>query len=99
VQVSLLLIAGVSSFLVAIVGAVMGNVYTARMIGAINRKRREGEDLVSQFGFTPWKLARIHREYRSSYPDGRLHIRRRIALVMLFGGLIGVVLCVRIAAG
>jgi hypothetical protein len=43
------------------------------MIGEINRKRQEG-NLVSFFGFTPLKTLRIFLEYRSLYPDGKLHI-------------------------
>lgn len=86
------LVVGVISFAVSVTGACAANVYTARMIGAINRRKRDG-DLISQSWFYPAKERMIYNEYRLLYPEGRLHVCRRRAHAMLFGGFIGVAVC------
>ena|GEM_PF-3709943 len=53
-------------------GVFLKNMFLIMMIGEINRKRQEG-NLVSYFGFIFPKMLQIFREYRSSYPDGKLH--------------------------
>jgi hypothetical protein len=65
------------------------------MIGEINRKRQEG-NLVSYFGFTFPKILRIFREYRSSYPDGKLHIYNLTASAIAMIALIIVAVCISI---
>jgi hypothetical protein len=52
---------------------IVANMITTAMIGEINRKRQD-DKLMSYIGFTPSKTLQIFREYRSLYPDGRLHI-------------------------
>lgn len=53
-----------ASFLVAMSGLIMGNVYYIRMIGAINQVKREGPP-IPVFGWeTPSRSQLIFREYR-----------------------------------
>lgn len=51
------------SFVVGMAGTILANVYTTRMIDAINRARRD-EPPISPLGFTPWKAVRVYRDYR-----------------------------------
>lgn len=70
-------------------GVFLANMFLVMMIGEINRKRQEG-NLVSYFVFTYPKTLRIFREYRSSYPDGKLHIYWLAAFALVVIGMIGV---------
>ena len=76
-------------------GVFLGGMFMIMMIGEINRKRQEG-NLVSYFGFTFLKMLRIFREYRSSYPDGKLHIYYYAAVALMAIGFIGVAACLGI---
>src|SRR5260370_32737522 len=60
-------------FCLAVSAIFLCNLFLTMMIGEINRKREEG-NLISYFGFTPFKTLRIFKEYRSVYPKGKLHI-------------------------
>lgn len=85
------------SFVVAMAGLIMANVYTTRMIGAINRVRCD-EPPISPLGFTPGKAQRIYRDYRRLVPDGSLHVDRWIAFAVAGGGLVGVAASLAFAA-
>lgn len=76
-------------------GVFLGNMFIVMMIGEINRKRQEG-NLVSYFGFTFPKMLRIFGEYRSSYPNGKIHFYAFAALALVLVGAIGVAVCLRI---
>lgn len=67
------IVVAAAAFGAAIVFGWFGNVCTARMISAINRKRGSGR-AIPHSGFTPSKTARILREYRLFFPEGRLHL-------------------------
>jgi hypothetical protein len=73
-------------------GVFLGNIFTVMMIGEINRKRQEGNQ-VSYFGFAFPKMLRIFGEYRSLYPNGKVHIYVLAALVLVIIGMIGGVVC------
>ena len=94
-QMSTRVIIGIIFFCVAMTGIFLGNIFTMMMIGEINRKRQEG-NLISYFGFTPLKSVQILREYRSSYPDGKLHIYSLAAVALMIIGMIGVAVCIGI---
>lgn len=88
-----------ASFLVAMAGGIMGNVYYIRMIGAINQVKREGPP-IPVFGWeTPNRSQLIFREYRRLYPDGRLHVNLRIAHAVAAVGIVSVMVCVFMARG
>ncbi len=63
------------------------SLFLTMMIGEINRKREE-ENLISYFGFTPSKALRVLREYRSLYPRGKLQIYALLANLVDVLGLI-----------
>jgi hypothetical protein len=58
------------------------------MIGEINRKRAAGS-LISYSAYTPSKVLRVFREYRSLYPSGKLHI---CALIMYVADVLGLIM-------
>jgi hypothetical protein len=88
-------ITGIISFCVAMTGLFLANMLLTMMIGEINRKR-QGDDLISYFGFTFPKMLRIFREYRKSYPEGTLHIYALATFALAMIGLISVAVCLRI---
>lgn len=94
-QMSIRAIIGIIFFCFGMTGVFLGNMTLMIMIGEINRKRQEG-DLVSYLGFTLPKFLRILREYRSSYPDGKLHIYYFAAVALVFIGFIGTAVCIGI---
>jgi hypothetical protein len=94
-QMSTRAIIGIIFFCVAMTGAFLGNMTLIMMIGEINRKRQEG-NLISYFGFAFPKLLRIFSEYRSLYPDGKLHIYNLAAVFLMFACMIGVAVCIGI---
>ena len=88
-------IIGIISFCVAMTGVLLGNMFIAMMIGEINRKRGDVNQ-VSYFGFTLPKMLRIFAEYRRSYPEGNIHIYVLVAFALVAIGTIGVAVCLRI---
>jgi hypothetical protein len=88
-------IIGIFFFCVAMTGVFLGGMTMVMMIGEINRKRQEG-NLISYFGYTFPKMLRIFQEYRSLYPDGKLHIYHLAAVAVMFIGWIGVAVCIGI---
>ncbi len=70
-QVDARAIVGALGFCFAMGGVIVANMIVVMMIGEINRKNGEG-DRISYWGYTPAKTLRIFRDYRNSYPDGRL---------------------------
>lgn len=70
---SIRLIAGIILFCLFLGAIFLVNTFSARMIGEINRKRQEGNQ-IANLGFTLPKSLRILDEYRHLYPDGKLHI-------------------------
>jgi tellurite resistance protein TehA-like permease len=82
-------IAGIVSLCVVVTGLFLANMFLTMMIGEINRKRQDGS-LVSYFAFTFPKMLRIFDEYRSSYPNGNMHIYALAAFAFAIIGLIGV---------
>jgi hypothetical protein len=88
-------ITGIILFCLAMSGLFLSNMLLTMMIGEINRKRQDG-NLVSYFGFTFPKMLRIFGEYRSSYPNGSLHIFALVGFVLALIGLIGLAVCLRI---
>jgi hypothetical protein len=94
-QMSTRIICGIIFFGAAMTGGFVANMLTTAMIGEINRKRQNGNTL-SYFGFTPSKTLRILREYRSSYPEGRLHIYWLMAVAIAAASMIVVAVSLRI---
>ncbi|HEX5081559.1 MAG TPA: hypothetical protein VFY40_05910 [Blastocatellia bacterium] len=86
-------IIGIISFCVFMAGMFLANMFLMTMIGEINRKRQEG-NLISYFGFAFPKMLRIFSEYRSSYPDGKLHIYSLAAFAIAMIALISVGICI-----
>ena len=87
------LIMSIVSFCLAMSGVFLGNMFMMMIIGEINRKRTDG---MSYFGFTPSKMIAIFKEYRKSYPKGRLHVYFVASFVLTVGGMAGTLfsLCV-----
>lgn len=75
----------------------MANAYTNRVIGAINRARRD-EPPISPLGFTPGEALRVYTDYRRLDPDGTLHVDRWVAFVVAGGGMAGVAISLALAA-
>ena len=88
-------IIGVISLCIVTTGAVLANMYFIMIIGEINRKRQDGNQ-VSYFGFMFPKMMRILNEYRSLYPQGKLHVYAVVAFGLSIVGLITVGVCLRI---
>lgn len=89
------IVAGVLSFCIAMTGLFLANMFLTMMIGEINRKRQDGS-LVSYVGFTGPKIMQICREYRHSYPDGKVFLYAVVAFALAMAGLVGVAVCLRI---
>ena len=85
-------ILGIASFSIALTGLFLSNMFLVMMIGEINRKRSE-TDQVSYFGFTLPKVLRIFSEYRRVYPGGKLHSYAFISFGIAMLGLISVAVC------
>jgi len=92
---SMRVVIGIMAFCVAMTGLFLGNMFTVMMIGEINRKRPD-ENQVSYFGFTFPKMLRIFAEYRSLYPDGNVHFYALAAVAVAIIGLVSVAVCLRI---
>jgi hypothetical protein len=88
-------ISGVVSFCKALTGLFLANMFLIMMIGETNRRRQDGS-LISYFGFTFQKMLRIFREYRSSYPKGKLHIYALAAFARAMASLVSVAVCLHI---
>jgi hypothetical protein len=80
-------VVAIIAFIVAMSGAVLGNMFVIMMIAEINRKRQDG-NLVSYFGYTLAKLLRVFSEYRSLYPDEKLNNYALTAILVLITGMI-----------
>lgn len=61
------LVAGIVFFCVALTGMILANLFIVMMIGEINRKRSDA-DQISYFGYAFGKGRRIFREYHALYP-------------------------------
>ncbi len=83
------LVVGLVSFSLALTGLFLTNLFLVMMVGEINRKRVEGNQ-VSYFGYTFPKIVRIFNEYRSSHPEGKKHIYAIVAFAFAIAGLVGV---------
>jgi hypothetical protein len=89
------IVGGAVCFCAAMTGLFLANMFLTMMIGEINRKRHDGS-LVSYVGFTAPKILRICKEYRRSYPNGRVLVYAVVAFALAMGGLLGVAVCLRI---
>jgi hypothetical protein len=78
----------------AISGCILANMFLLMMIGEINRKKEDGK-VISYFGFTPGKMVRIFKEYRSLYPNGKLHLLALASFGAAVICLIGVAVCLQ----
>ena len=94
-QISAPLIIAIVSFCVGTCCAILSTIYTYIMIGELNRKRPDG-NLISYFGFALPKTIQIFREYRRSYPEGRLHIYTWITMALSFIAMFSVFVCLHL---
>ena len=85
-MIGLFLAAGVS-FVVATSAHAISKRFQVMMIGEINRKRPDDEQ-ISYFGFTPSKWGLIFREYRRLYANGKAHVYYVVASAVSFLGLV-----------
>jgi len=74
-------IVGLCAFFVAAISTALANFYANAMIDEINR-RRESDDQISSTWFTPAKTLSIYREYRRTYPSGRLNVYSLVAMAV-----------------
>lgn len=79
-------IAGIIALSIATTGAILANMFLYVMIGEINRKRQDANQ-ISYFGFAYPKIRRIFREYRRLYPDGKANIYSLAAFAVAVIGL------------
>jgi hypothetical protein len=86
---------GVVSSCMALTGLFLANMFLIMMIGEINRRRQDAS-LISYFCFTFPKMLRIFREYRSSYPKGKLHSYALASFAWAMASLVSVAVCLRI---
>ncbi|MGB6774342.1 MAG: hypothetical protein WBD25_15545 [Terriglobales bacterium] len=89
---------GIVLFCVAMTSVFLGNLFFFMMIGEVNRKRPDGEQ-ISYFGHHYFKTKRIFREYRYLYPEGNIHIYMVIFSAVAFSGMVGVAVCMRVIGG
>ncbi len=94
-QMSTRLVAAIISLCLVIIAGELANTFVIRMIGEINRKRKEG-NLISPFWFTLNKVLRVFREYRALYPEGKLHLYAKISFAAAIIALIIVAVCLHI---
>lgn len=84
------LIIAVILLAMAVGAAISGNLFFTMMIGELNRKRTD-DNQISQFFFTPTKVINIWKEYRRQYPGGRflrlVYISGLIALCLFIAFL------------
>lgn len=80
--------AALLSICVAAGGCIIAGMFVTMMIGEVNRGRQDSQR-ESYIGFTLLKAIRIHTEYRSLYPDGRLHIHALWAFACAALGTLG----------
>lgn len=85
---------GIVSFCLAMTGVFLANMTTIMMIGEINRKRKEGEQL-SYFG-SSFRLTAILAEYHRHYPDGNLGVIEKAAMALAFLGMLSAAVCARV---
>lgn len=88
-------IIGIVSFSIFMTGLFVANLLVTILIGEINRKRQD-DNLVSYWGFTPPKMTRIFSEYRRLYPDGRLNVYVWTAFAIAMIGLVSAGVCLGI---
>lgn len=72
---------------VLLTSTAFGNLIWFAMIGEINRKRDE-TDQIGYFGSTPFKFAALVEEYRTRYPHGKYAMLLLICLVASIGAVI-----------
>ena len=89
---------GIILFCVSMTGVFLGNLFLFMMIGEVNRKRPDG-DQVSYFGHHYFKTKRIFGEYRKLYPEGTIHVYMLISIAVAFSSLVGVAVCIRVIGG
>jgi hypothetical protein len=91
---SLRMIIGGVSFVVAMIGVLVGNLSYYSMIEEINKERPINHQ-ISNSGFTS-KLNSFDyiNEYRSRFPAGILYRKHRLGLTLMIVGMISVVFCV-----
>lgn len=80
-------------------GTVLDGIYIAilhvtMMVEEMNRQRRD-EDLVSNPGFSVSKMLLIYRDYRTTLPEGRLHLKALAIFCASLVGLIGLAVLLR----
>lgn len=81
-------------FSIGLTGCVGLNVTLLMMIGEINRRKSEDEQ-VAYLGYGPTKMVRVFSEYRELYPEGRLATYAKASIgVMIAGTLVAFVLVV-----
>jgi|SRR5580698_1194393 hypothetical protein len=91
-------LAGIVLFCISMTGVFLANLFFFMMIGEVNRKRPDGEQ-ISYFGHHYFKTKRIFGEYRTFYPESNIHIYMLISSAVAFSGLVGVAVCTRIIGG
>jgi hypothetical protein len=79
-------------------GILLGNMFQLMMIGEVNRKRSDG-DQISYFGYHYFKTKRIFAEYRKLNPEGAIHVYMLISVAVAFASLVGAAVCARIIGG
>jgi hypothetical protein len=81
-------IIGIISISAVVVGSFLTNILLFMIIEGIDRQRHDGS-LFSEFGFARLRPLQVLREYRSSYPDGKLHIYGAAAFAAAMIGIVG----------
>jgi len=92
---SRLLVGALVTFLLAMTGIALGNMYWFIMIGEVNRKKSDN-DVIPYFGAYPGKGLRIVEEYRKAYPNGKTHLYLYAAAGLMFVGLAATALLITI---
>lgn len=85
-------LSGIVALCVAMDGVAMSYLFIIMMIGEINRKRHD-RNLVSFLVVTFPKTIRVFREYRQTYPEGRLYIYTWITTLLGFIGMLVAAVC------
>ena len=92
------LLVGIAFFSTAMTGCFLGNTFQLMMIGEVNRKKPEDQQ-ISYFWFDTSKIVRIFKEYRAFYPEGKLHLAALSCIALGGVGMTGVAVCLGIVGG
>lgn len=93
---NLFLMVSALSFCALMAAIFFANLYMGRIVAAINQRRPDGQ-AISDLWFTPAKIVRTLREYRSLNAGGRLDLRYGTAITLAMASLASLFVSLQLA--